>query len=69
MRGVRWKWAARVRFLVTIFVLLCSVLPARDAQSAPALERGAAITDPLALRVEPDFGSATADFVTAGGRE
>ena len=50
MRGVRWKWAARVRFLVSIFVLLCSVLPARDAQSAPALERGAAITDPLALR-------------------
>ena len=33
-----------------IIVLLCVVLPAHPAQSAPALERGAAITDPLALR-------------------
>jgi mono/diheme cytochrome c family protein len=39
-----------LRFLVTIFVLLCSALPARGAQGAPALERGTAITDPLALR-------------------
>jgi mono/diheme cytochrome c family protein len=39
-----------LRFLVTILVLLCSALPARAAQGAPALERGAAITDPLALR-------------------
>jgi hypothetical protein len=39
-----------VRFLVTILVLFCSVLPARRAQSAALLERGAAITDPLALR-------------------
>jgi hypothetical protein len=41
---------ARVRFLVTILVLLCGVLPARFAHSAPALERGAAITDPSGLR-------------------
>src|SRR4030088_2053178 len=41
---------ARLRFLFTIFILFCSVLPVRHAQSAAALERGAAITDPLALR-------------------
>src|ERR1700680_1030555 len=40
----------RVRFAVTLFVLLCGVLPARHAQGAPALERGVAITDPLSLR-------------------
>jgi hypothetical protein len=39
-----------LRFFVTILVLLCSALPVRIVQSAPALERGAAITDPLALR-------------------
>jgi hypothetical protein len=39
-----------LRFLVLSLVLLCSGLAARAAQSAPALERGAAITDPLALR-------------------
>jgi hypothetical protein len=44
-----------LRFLVTILVLLCSALPARIVQSAPALERGTAITDPLALR-ELDHG-------------
>jgi mono/diheme cytochrome c family protein len=44
-----------LRFLVTILVLLCSALPARAAQGAPALERGTAITDPLALR-ELDHG-------------
>jgi hypothetical protein len=38
-----------LRFLVTFFILLASVLPARDAQAA-ALERGTAITDPSALR-------------------
>jgi hypothetical protein len=42
--------AISVRFLAVIFVLLGSVLPARAAQSAALLERGAAITDPLALR-------------------
>jgi hypothetical protein len=46
---------ARVRFIVTILVLLSSVLPARFAQGAPALERGAAVTDPLGLR-ELDHG-------------
>src|ERR1700687_5460197 len=44
-----------LQFLVTILVLLCSALSARAAQGAPALERGAAITDPLALR-ELDLG-------------
>ena len=39
-----------LRFLVISFILLASVVPARYAQSAPALERGAAITDPPALR-------------------
>src|SRR5579859_807191 len=39
-----------LRFVVTIFALLCSLLPPRHAHSAPALERGVAITDPLALR-------------------
>jgi hypothetical protein len=38
-----------LRFLGTALVLLCSALPARAAQNA-ALERGTAITDPLALR-------------------
>jgi hypothetical protein len=44
-----------LRLAVTILVLLCGALPARAAQSAPALERGTAITDPLALR-ELDHG-------------
>ena len=39
-----------LRFPVTILALLCIVLPVRHAQSAPALERGTAITDPIALR-------------------
>jgi hypothetical protein len=39
-----------LRFLVVIFACLCCCLPLRRAQSAPALERGVAITDPLALR-------------------
>ena len=43
-----------MRFLVTIFVLLCSVLTARAGQGA-ALERGTAIIDPPALR-ELDHG-------------
>jgi hypothetical protein len=38
-----------LRFSVILFALLCSALPARAAPVA-ALERGAAITDPLALR-------------------
>src|SRR5258708_8388908 len=38
-----------LRFLVILLVLSCGVLPARAVQGA-ALERGAAITDPYALR-------------------
>jgi hypothetical protein len=40
----------RVRFLLKLLFLFASVLPAREAQSAPALERGAAIIEPAALR-------------------
>jgi hypothetical protein len=43
-----------LRFVGTILVLLCGALPVRAAE-APALERGAAIIDPLALR-ELDHG-------------
>jgi len=39
-----------VRLLAVIFACLGVALPLRDAQSAAALERGTAITDPLALR-------------------
>jgi hypothetical protein len=39
-----------VRFLAIVFILLGIALPVRRAQSAPALERGTAITDPLSLR-------------------
>jgi hypothetical protein len=39
-----------LRFLVTSLVLFCCVLPLRHAHGAAALERGAAITDPLSLR-------------------
>jgi hypothetical protein len=39
-----------VRLFTIIVVLLCSVLPARQARSAAALERGAAIIDPASLR-------------------
>jgi hypothetical protein len=39
-----------LRVLVAFLILLAGVLPARHAQSAPALERGTAITDPLGLR-------------------
>jgi hypothetical protein len=49
MRGVRQDMGRALRFLVTFFILVAGVLPARDARAA-ALERGAAITDPLALR-------------------
>src|SRR3984957_19838253 len=41
---------ARVRFLVPILALLCGVLPARFVLGVPAMERGAAITDPSGLR-------------------
>jgi hypothetical protein len=39
-----------VRFLLIILVLLVGMLPVRRASCAALLERGAAITDPLALR-------------------
>src|SRR5258708_23676490 len=37
-------------FVVVSLILLAGVLPVRHAQSAQAVERGAALTDPLALR-------------------
>jgi hypothetical protein len=40
----------RARFLIAILILSCGVPRAHPAQSAALLERGAAITDPLALR-------------------
>src|SRR5258705_1528189 len=52
--GVSQGMSRALRFLVIILVMLCGVLPARAAQGA-ALERGAAITDPYALR-ELDLG-------------
>src|SRR5258707_8702953 len=52
--GVSQGMSRALRFLVIILVLLCGVLSARAAQGA-ALERGAAITDPNALR-ELDLG-------------
>lgn len=39
-----------MRMLVTVLILLAGVLPIRDARSAPALERGTAVTDPMVLR-------------------
>ena len=39
-----------MRFLATVFIVLGIVWPLRPAHSAAALERGAAVTDPLALR-------------------
>jgi mono/diheme cytochrome c family protein len=47
--------ASALRFFVTVFILLASILPVRNAQSAATPERGTAITDPLALR-ELDLG-------------
>lgn len=44
-----------LRFLVAVFMLLGCALPVRPAQSAAALERGTAITDPSSLR-ELDHG-------------
>jgi hypothetical protein len=39
-----------LRSLFTVLALLCNLLSVSQAQSAPALERGVAVTDPLALR-------------------
>jgi hypothetical protein len=49
MRGVGQDMDRLLRFFVTLFAVACVALPARPAQSAPALERGVAITDPAAL--------------------
>jgi hypothetical protein len=50
MRKNQGREMLRLRFLVATLILLGGVLPARHAHSAAALERGTAITDPLALR-------------------
>ena len=47
MRGVRWDMGQTLRLLLTFFILLAGVVA---AQSAPALERGTAISDPAVLR-------------------
>jgi hypothetical protein len=47
--GVSQDMSRALRFLLIILILLCGILPARAVQGA-ALERGAAITDPDALR-------------------
>lgn len=39
-----------LRFVFATILLLCGLLPLNAAQDAPALERGAAITDPIVLR-------------------
>lgn len=49
MRGVSDGMNCALRSLVAILAVLCSTLPGRAAQDSP-LERGTAITDPLALR-------------------
>src|SRR5260370_29430782 len=49
MRGVSEGMSLALRFPLILFALLCSVFPARAAPVV-ALERGAAITDPLVLR-------------------
>lgn len=49
MCGVRQDMDRTLRLLLTFFILLAGVVAARHAQSAPALERGTAITDPFAL--------------------
>ena len=55
-----------LRLLVTLMALLCGALPPRAAQAA-ALERGAAITDPYALR-ELDHGRFSLTHVLAPAR-
>ena len=39
-----------LRLLVASLIMLAGIAPARHARGAAALERGTAITDPLALR-------------------
>src|SRR5688572_21096914 len=50
MCGVRQDLGRALRLQLTFLILLAGVLAARDAQAAPALERGTAITDPIVLR-------------------
>ena len=57
---------SRVRFFIYLLVLVCFAWPARAAQDA-ALERGTAITDPLALR-ELDRGRLALGRVLAPAR-
>jgi hypothetical protein len=40
----------RLRLILITLAFLCSLVPAHRAHAAPVLERGVAITDPLALR-------------------
>jgi hypothetical protein len=56
MRGVGLEMSPALRFLGAVLILLAGVLPVRHAQSAAALEHGAAITDPQGLR-ELDRGT------------
>ena len=48
-----------MKFFIAVLILLGSLFPPRDADAAP-LERGTAITDPLALR-ELDLGEHRSD--------
>jgi hypothetical protein len=50
MRGVGLEMGPALRSLGAVLILLAAVLPVRHAQSAAALERGAAITEPQGLR-------------------
>src|SRR5437899_3051288 len=65
LSGVSQDMSRALRFLVIIAVLLCGALPARAAQGA-ALERGAAITDPYALR-ELELGQQPANGLDGVG--
>ena len=53
-----------LRFFVILFALLCGALPAGAGQGA-ALERGSAITDPLALRELDRAGFGLRPFIPA----
>ena len=50
MCGVRQDLGRALRLHLTFLILLAGILAARDAQAAPALDRGTAITDPFVLR-------------------
>ena len=66
MRPLAWCLSGMsrpLRFLLVLFVLLGCLLPLRHAVSAPALERGVAITDPMALRELDRGGFGLARFL------